>query len=246
MKCSTGLRRRPNCSRNANSPGPTGFTTRPKHNPMKTNPLKDGVLTENSAGLGTVTPKMVLERAAELAVVNGRSAHEANKSDHEEAKQELTGDSNANASEEAVESAPESERWIQYPVRRDTKWRRLPATMRMTKGEAIRSGWSLKAQTKLNTIEAARLFPSEAFAYEQHSRRSSSAAPNSFDTGTDSCEIVYMSIIENRDIRLVSRPNGIPTAANFALVRTELEPLKDRRCWSATSLCRWTPICAVA
>ena len=31
----------------------------------------------------------------------------------------------------------------------------------------------------------------------------------------------------SREIQLVSRPQGMPTAANFALVETKLEPLKD-------------------
>ena len=79
--------------------------------PMKTNPLKEGVLTENSAGLGTVTRKMVRERAVELAVINGRSAQEASKTDWEQAKCELTGDSDVDTNETTLESAPESERW---------------------------------------------------------------------------------------------------------------------------------------
>jgi NADPH-dependent curcumin reductase CurA len=33
--------------------------------------------------------------------------------------------------------------------------------------------------------------------------------------------------IENREIRLASRPKGMPTAANFTLARTELKPLQD-------------------
>ena len=41
-------------------------------------------------------------------------------------------------------------------------------------------------------------------------------------------EIILMSKIVSREIRLASRPNGIPTAANFTLARTELEPLQDR------------------
>ena len=82
---------------------------------MKTNPLKEGVLTENSAGLGTVTRKMVRERAVELAVINGRSAQEMSKSDWEQAKRELTGDSDTDANEAALESAPESERWDPVP-----------------------------------------------------------------------------------------------------------------------------------
>ncbi len=79
------------------------------------NPLKEGALTEDSAGLGTVTPKMVQERAAELAVINGRSAHKTSKSDRQEAKQELTGEPDADLKETALESAPESERWDPVP-----------------------------------------------------------------------------------------------------------------------------------
>jgi len=33
----------------------------------------------------------------------------------------------------------------------------------------------------------------------------------------------------SREIRLASRPNGIPTAANFTLAKTQLEPLQDRQ-----------------
>jgi hypothetical protein len=38
-----------------------------------------------------------------------------------------------------------------------------------------------------------------------------------------------MSKITSREIRLASRPNGIPTAANFTLARVELEPLQDQQ-----------------
>jgi hypothetical protein len=82
---------------------------------MKTNPLKEGVLTENSAGFGTVTPKMVRERAVELALIDGRSAHDVSKSELEQAKRELTGDPEAGAKEAALASASESERWNPLP-----------------------------------------------------------------------------------------------------------------------------------
>lgn len=85
---------------------------------MKTNPLKEGALTENSAGIGTVTRKMVRERAMELAAINGRPAHEVSKSDWEQAKRELTGSSDMDSKEAVLESAPESERWD--PVRCST------------------------------------------------------------------------------------------------------------------------------
>jgi NADPH-dependent curcumin reductase CurA len=38
-----------------------------------------------------------------------------------------------------------------------------------------------------------------------------------------------MKTIESREIRLASRPNGIPTAANFARVQTELKSLADQQ-----------------
>ncbi len=72
-------------------------------------------MTENSAGIGTVTRKMVRERAIELAVINGRSAQEVSKSDREQAKRELTGDPDPDPKEEVLESAPESERWDPVP-----------------------------------------------------------------------------------------------------------------------------------
>ena len=38
-----------------------------------------------------------------------------------------------------------------------------------------------------------------------------------------------MKIIESREIRLASRPKGIPSAANFTRAQTELEPLPDQQ-----------------
>jgi hypothetical protein len=82
---------------------------------MKRNPLKEGALTANSAGIGTVTRKMVRKRALELAVINGRSAHEVSKSDWEQAKRELTGRPDEDPKEVVLEAAPESERWDPVP-----------------------------------------------------------------------------------------------------------------------------------
>ena len=76
---------------------------------MKTNPLKDGVLTEAPSGIGEVTRKMVRERAVELAVINGRPAQEVSKSDWEQAKRELTGEPDEDPKETVLEAVPESE-----------------------------------------------------------------------------------------------------------------------------------------
>ncbi len=82
---------------------------------MKTNPLKQGALTDNSTGLGTVSRKMVRERAMEIAVINGRSTHAVSKADWEQAKLELTGNPDIESKEAILESAPESERWDPLP-----------------------------------------------------------------------------------------------------------------------------------
>jgi hypothetical protein len=82
---------------------------------MNTNPLKKGILTENSVGIGTVTRQMVRERAVELALINGRSAQETSESDWEQAKRELTGEPDMEAKEAILESAPESDRWNPVP-----------------------------------------------------------------------------------------------------------------------------------
>ncbi len=82
---------------------------------METNPLKKGALTENADGIGTITRKMVRERAVELAVISGRSALEVSKSDWEDAKRELTGGPELDPRESVLESAPESERWDPLP-----------------------------------------------------------------------------------------------------------------------------------
>jgi hypothetical protein len=82
---------------------------------MKTNPLKEGALTENAAGLGTVTREMVQARAAELAVINGRPAQDAAKSESEQARRELTGEPDMDPKEALLEAAPEAERWDPVP-----------------------------------------------------------------------------------------------------------------------------------
>ncbi len=82
---------------------------------MKTNLLKDGNISENSAGIGTVTSKMVRQRAAELAVIDGRSEQDVSRSECEEARRELTGEQETKPEEAALESAPESERWDPVP-----------------------------------------------------------------------------------------------------------------------------------
>jgi hypothetical protein len=82
---------------------------------MTPNPLKQGILTQNSKGIGTVTRRMVKQRAIELAMINGRSVQEVSKADWEQAKRELSGEPPVDPKEAALDSAPESERWDPVP-----------------------------------------------------------------------------------------------------------------------------------
>jgi hypothetical protein len=82
---------------------------------MNTNPLKEGALSENSAGLGTVTRRMVQARAVELAFLDGLLASEATPSHFAQAKRELTGKTDMDPKEAVLDSAPESERWNPVP-----------------------------------------------------------------------------------------------------------------------------------
>jgi len=94
---------------------------------MKTNPLKDGVISENSAGVGTVTRKMVQARAAELAIIDGHLSPDATASHFAQAKRELTGVPDPDPKEAILESAPESERWDPVPGSTGGKVRVAPS-----------------------------------------------------------------------------------------------------------------------
>jgi len=78
---------------------------------MKPNPLKQGALTQNAAGLGTVTRSMVRARAVELAAIDGRSRHDLSQSDWEQAKRDLAGEPDLDPNQAILESASEAERW---------------------------------------------------------------------------------------------------------------------------------------
>jgi hypothetical protein len=82
---------------------------------MKPNLLKQGTLTENGVGIGTVTRKMVRERAVELAVIDGSSVQDVSQADWAQAKRELTGGAEMDPKEAVLESQPEAERWDPVP-----------------------------------------------------------------------------------------------------------------------------------
>jgi len=82
---------------------------------MKTNPLKEGALTENSVGIGAVTRKTVKDRAIQLAIADDRTAQEVSSADWQQAKRELSGQPDLDPKAARLESAPEAERWDPVP-----------------------------------------------------------------------------------------------------------------------------------
>jgi len=82
---------------------------------MKQNPIERGRLSDRGKGLGTVTREMVMQRAREIAVINGRSQRNVLSSDVEEAQRELQGEDEMKPSPTAGESLPESKRWDPVP-----------------------------------------------------------------------------------------------------------------------------------
>jgi len=95
--------------------------------PMGKNPLSKGVLTENSAGIGTVTRAMVNARAKELALMAGHPPGHVTQAEYERAKRELTGESDIDKQDAILESLPESKRWDPVPGSEGTQVAELPS-----------------------------------------------------------------------------------------------------------------------
>jgi hypothetical protein len=82
---------------------------------MKNNPVNEGVLTNNFSGIGPVSRAMVHKRAAELAQIAGRLAASVTQADYQQAKRELTGESDIDFQDAILDSLPESKRWDPVP-----------------------------------------------------------------------------------------------------------------------------------
>jgi hypothetical protein len=82
---------------------------------MDKNPLNKGILTVNSAGIGTVTREMVHARALELALLAGYASPHVRQTDYEQAKRELTGESDIDRQNALLDSLPEAKRWDPVP-----------------------------------------------------------------------------------------------------------------------------------
>jgi hypothetical protein len=78
---------------------------------MKKRQEDEGRFSDHGRGLGTVTEKMVMARARELALINGRSSKQVIESDLDQARRELIGEETLNPETPAEELIPEEDRW---------------------------------------------------------------------------------------------------------------------------------------
>ncbi|MEO7300125.1 MAG: hypothetical protein ABI042_16290 [Verrucomicrobiota bacterium] len=81
---------------------------------MKNVQENDGKISNHSHGMGTVTRDMVEHRAKELAVINGRAAHEFTDNDLQAAKLEMLGIHSASEDGES-ETIAALTRWDEEP-----------------------------------------------------------------------------------------------------------------------------------
>jgi hypothetical protein len=99
---------------------------------MKTPRQASGIISSHFQGLGTVTRDMVIQRAREIAFINGRPPNRYSTEDFLEAKRELTG-LGSNGAEHAEEE----------PIAGLTSWDEEPGTL----GHAVETTAAADEQT---------------------------------------------------------------------------------------------------
>jgi len=102
---------------------------------MKENRVDQGRFTEQGHGIGTVTREMVLKRARELALINGRDR--ILDSDFAQAKRELTNEEDLPPEPDAMEKLTEDERWEPVPESVGKEAPKVPASDEQTFAEKL-------------------------------------------------------------------------------------------------------------
>lgn len=98
---------------------------------------EQGRLSDRGEGLGTVTKKMVMKRAREIAVINGRTEKNVLDSDIDQARRELQGEDEMNPPRTAEEKLPEDKRWDPVPGTEGRKAPTVPPPDEQTDAEKI-------------------------------------------------------------------------------------------------------------
>jgi len=82
---------------------------------MDNNLPNESILAENFTGIDPVTREGVHARARELALIDGRTPPDVTQADYEQAKRELTGESELDRQEAVLDSIPEAKRGDPVP-----------------------------------------------------------------------------------------------------------------------------------
>ena len=104
---------------------------------MKQDRIEKGRLSDRGKGLGTVTKEMVMKRAREIAVINGRSQNNILDSDVDQAQRELEGEDEINPPLTAEERVPEEKRWDPVPGTEGTQAPTIPSPDEQTDAEKL-------------------------------------------------------------------------------------------------------------
>jgi len=104
---------------------------------MKPRRIEEGRLSDRGEGLGTVTREMVMKRAREIAVINGRTEKNVLDSDIDLAQRELGGEDEMKPPRTAAEMLPEDKRWDPVPGSEGHKAPTVPAPDEQTDAEKI-------------------------------------------------------------------------------------------------------------
>src|SRR5262245_49127559 len=104
---------------------------------MKRNQMDQGRVSERGKGLGTVTERMVRNRAQEIAMIAGRDRNQVLDSDLEQARRDLSGEETLNPNPTAEENLPVSERWDPVPGSPGHKAPTVPASDEQTVPEEL-------------------------------------------------------------------------------------------------------------
>ncbi len=102
---------------------------------MKENRVEEGRFTEQGHGLATVTREMVLKRARELALINGREL--IRESDFAQAKRELTREEHLTPEPDRMENLAEDQRWEPIPESVGQEAPKVPAPDEQTFAEKL-------------------------------------------------------------------------------------------------------------
>lgn len=104
---------------------------------MKQRRIEHGRFSDRGEGLGTVTRKMIMQRARQIAVINGRSEKDVIDSDFQEARRELQGEDELHPTPTRAENLPEDKRWDPVPGSEGRQAPSVPASDEQTFAEKL-------------------------------------------------------------------------------------------------------------